>query len=232
MTKSQLRAATVFLIAAAFFVFWYFHFERFLTFAYIKDQEDEMLLYLTENPIRGTLWYIFAYILSTAISFPGASILTLLGGALFGVVWGTLIVSVSSTVGATLAFLASRFLFRDFVHKWLGSRFDKIDHETRKNGAWYLFSLRLAPVVPFFVINLAFGLTNFSIVRFFLVSQMGMLLGTVAFVHAGTELATVHSLEEAISGRLLGVFVVLSALPVLCRWALIRRQERDRRLIQ
>ena len=229
MTKSQQRAAVVLLIAAAFFVFWYFHFERFLSFAYIKDQEDEMLLYLGENPVRGTLWYIFAYVLSTAISFPGASILTLLGGALFGVFWGTIIVSVSSTVGATLAFLASRFLFRDFVHRWLGSRFDKIDREARKNGVWYLFSLRLAPVVPFFVINLAFGLTDFSIVRFFLVSQIGMLLGTVAFVHAGTELATVRSLEEAISGRLLGVFVILSALPFLCRWALTRRPERDKR---
>ncbi len=170
--------------------------------------------------------YFLLYVAITAVSFPGAAILTLAGGALFGVVTGTIIVSFASTIGATLAFLGSRYLFRDWVMGRFGERLNSFDEGVARDGAFYLFSLRLIPAVPFFVINLLMGLTSIKTWTYFWVSQVGMLLGTIAYVNAGTQLAQVTSLKGIASPLLIGSFFALGLLPWAARWIVraVKRQ--------
>ena len=151
----------------------------------------------------------------TALSLPGATILTLAAGAVFGLGWGTLVVSFASTLGATLAFLASRLLLRDWVQKRFGRQLRAINEGVAKEGAMYLFTLRLIPVVPFFVINLAMGLTSLRAWTYAWVSQLGMLAGTLVYVNAGTQLAQLQSASGILSPGLLGAFVLLGAFPLV-----------------
>ena len=159
--------------------------------------------------------YALIYIAVTGLSLPGAAILTLAGGAVFGLLWGTVIVSFASTIGATLAFLAARFLFRDAVKSRFGDRLQAIDAGVAKEGALYLFTLRLVPVFPFFVINLAMGLTNLKTQTFYWVSQVGMLAGTLVYVNAGTQLGQLESLSGILSPGLIGSFVLLGIFPLI-----------------
>ncbi len=159
--------------------------------------------------------YALIYIAVTGLSLPGATILTLAGGAVFGLFWGTVIVSFASTLGATLAFLAARFLFRDAVKARFGERLQAIDKGVTKEGALYLFTLRLVPVFPFFVINLAMGLTHIKTQTFYWVSQVGMLAGTLVYVNAGTQLGQLESLSGILSPGLIGSFILLGIFPLL-----------------
>ena len=159
--------------------------------------------------------YALTYIAVTGLSLPGAAILTLAGGAVFGLLWGTVIVSFASTIGATLAFLAARFLFRDAVKSRFGERLQAIDAGVAKEGALYLFTLRLVPVFPFFVINLVMGLTNLKTQTFYWVSQIGMLAGTFVYVNAGTQLGKLESLSGILSPGLIGSFVLLGIFPLI-----------------
>ena len=150
----------------------------------------------------------------TAFSLPGAVILTLAGGGIFGLGWGLLLVSFASSVGATLAFLAARFVLRDWVQARMGNRLAEINKGIAREGALYLFSLRLIPVVPFFVINLVMGLSTLRTWTFYWVSQVGMLAGTAVYVNAGTQLAGISSLRDIASPGLLGAFVLLGLFPL------------------
>ncbi|MPM75767.1 hypothetical protein SDC9_122761 [bioreactor metagenome] len=161
--------------------------------------------------------YFIIYVVATALSLPGAALLTLAGGAIFGLLWGTVIVSFASTLGATLAFLMSRFLLRDWVSQRFGQRLDAIDEGVKREGAFYLFTLRLVPVFPFFLINLLFGLTAMNARTFFWVSQIGMLAGTLVYVNAGTQLARLDSLSGILSPALLGSFALLGVFPLIAR---------------
>ncbi|MDP3439527.1 MAG: FAD-dependent oxidoreductase, partial [Azonexus sp.] len=161
--------------------------------------------------------YFFVYVVATALSFPGATLLTLAGGAIFGLLWGTVIVSFASTIGATLAFLISRFLLRDWVAGRFGQRLVAIDAGVKREGAFYLFTLRLVPVFPFFLVNLLFGLTAMKTRTYYWVSQLGMLAGTVVYVNAGTQLAKLDSLSGILSPGLLGSFVLLGIFPLMAR---------------
>lgn len=143
--------------------------------------------------------------------------MTLAGGALFGLGVGTLLVSFASSIGATLAFLASRFLFRDWVQGRYGERLAAINKGMEKDGAFYLFTLRLVPVLPFFVMNLLMGLTPIKTRTFYWVSQVGMLAGTLVYVNAGTQLACIDSLSGILCPGLLGSFVLLGILPLLAK---------------
>ena len=154
------------------------------------------------------------YIAVTGLSLPGAAVLTLAGGAVFGVLLGTLIVSFASSIGATLAFLAARFLFRDWVKSRFSARLQSIDDGVRRDGAFYLFTLRLVPVFPFFMINLAMGLTPMKVRTFYWVSQVGMLAGTLVYVNAGTQLAKLDSLSGILSPALLGSFVLAGTVSI------------------
>jgi uncharacterized membrane protein YdjX (TVP38/TMEM64 family) len=173
-----------------------------------------------DNPVALAAGFFAAYVAVTALSLPVAVWLTLGAGALFGFGWGLLIVSFASTLGATLAFLASRFLLRDWVRARLGARAATIDAGLERDGAFYLFSLRLIPVVPFFAVNLLMGLTPIQPLTFALVSQVGMLAGTAVYVNAGTQLAQLQGLSGILSPGLLGSFVLLGLFPWLARGVL------------
>ena len=168
-----------------------------------------------ENALLAIGAYTGVYILSTALSLPGAALLTLLGGALFGLVTGTILVSFASTIGATLAFLVSRLLLRDFVQGKFGHYLKPFNEGIKKDGALYLFTLRLIPAFPFFVINLVMGLTPMKTIPFFFVSQIGMLAGTIVFVNAGTQLAQIESLSGILSPKIIFSFVLLDRKSVV-----------------
>jgi pyruvate/2-oxoglutarate dehydrogenase complex dihydrolipoamide dehydrogenase (E3) component/uncharacterized membrane protein YdjX (TVP38/TMEM64 family) len=189
----------------------------YLTLDAIKAQQGNFAQSYADNPLLVIGVFFVVYVVAAALSFPGAALLTLLGGALFGLVTGLIVVSFASTIGATLAFLGSRFLLRDWVQSKFGDKLKGINDGVAKDGAFYLFSLRLIPVVPFFVINLAMGLTPIKTRTYYWVSQLGMLLGTLVYVNAGTQLAQIDSLRAIASPGLLGSFAALGLFPWIAR---------------
>jgi pyruvate/2-oxoglutarate dehydrogenase complex dihydrolipoamide dehydrogenase (E3) component/uncharacterized membrane protein YdjX (TVP38/TMEM64 family) len=189
----------------------------YLTLEAIKASQGNFAQSYADNPALVVGIFFLVYVVSTAFSLPGAALLTLLGGALFGVVTGTIVVSFASSIGATLAFLGSRFFLRDWVQAKFGDKLKAINEGVAKDGAFYLFSLRLIPVVPFFVINLAMGLTPIKARTFYWVSQIGMFLGTLVYVNAGTQLAQINSLGDIASPGLLASFAALGLFPWVAR---------------
>jgi len=197
-----------------------------LTFEALRERQDALQHYYQAEPFTLIGLYFVAYVLMAALSLPGAVILTLLGGAIFGLFAGTLLVSFASTIGATLAMLLSRTLFHNMVaHRFRGT-LDKINAGIDRDGAFYLFALRLVPLFPFFVINLAMGLTRIKARRFYWVSQLGMLPGTLVYVNAGTQLAQLESTAGILSPGLIGAFVLLGTFPWLARKLLERLRNR------
>lgn len=195
----------------------YFDLGQYLSLAGLKAQQQYVADMLAQYPWRVIGLYFAVYVVVTMLSLPGATLMTLAGGAVFGVVWGTVIVSFASSIGATLAFVVSRFLLRDWVVARFGPRFTVIDEGVKREGAFYLFSLRLVPVFPFFLINLLFGLTAMRVRTFYWVSQLGMLAGTVVYVNAGTELARIDSLSGIVSPSLLLSFALLGLFPLIAK---------------
>jgi pyruvate/2-oxoglutarate dehydrogenase complex dihydrolipoamide dehydrogenase (E3) component/uncharacterized membrane protein YdjX (TVP38/TMEM64 family) len=216
MTRSRLLLLVV--IAATVVAFFAFDLDRFLTLASLKAGRESLAGWVSANFVVAIATYFVAYIAVTALSLPGAVIMTLAGGALFGLVAGTIVVSFASSIGATLAFLASRFLFRDAVRAKFGQRLAAIDEGVRRDGAFYLFTLRLVPAFPFFLVNLLMGLTPIRTPTYYVVSQIGMFPATVVFVYAGTQLAQLESLSGILSPGLLGAFVAIGVLPLIMRW--------------
>jgi pyruvate/2-oxoglutarate dehydrogenase complex dihydrolipoamide dehydrogenase (E3) component/uncharacterized membrane protein YdjX (TVP38/TMEM64 family) len=218
---------------------------RYLSFEQLKASQASFNQLYAQQPLVVAAVYFGVYVVATALSFPGATIITLAGGAVFGLWWGLLIVSFASSIGATLAFLASRFVLRDWVESRFGQRLADINAGVDKEGAFYLFSLRLIPVVPFFLINLLMGLTRMKSWTYYWVSQLGMLAGTAVYVNAGTQLAQLDSPRGILSPSLLGSFVLLGIFPLLARrvvaaiqkrqvyarWASVRPKTFDRNLI-
>ena len=190
----------------------------YLSLETLKARQAEFAGFYEQNPVLVIGIFFLIYVATAALSLPGAAILTLAGGALFGVVTGTIIVSFASSIGATLAFLGSRFLLRDWVQAKFGDKLRAINDGVAKDGAFYLFSLRLIPAVPFFVINLAMGLTPIRAWTFYWVSQVGMFLGTIVYVNAGTQLAQIDGLSGIASPGLIGSFVALGLFPWIARW--------------
>ncbi len=211
------RVLLLLLFVFAIGAFFYFDLQQFLTLDMLKNKQAELLDTWSTHPIRVTAIYGLIYIAVTGLSLPGAVILTLAGGAIFGLLWGTIIVSFASTIGATLAFLAARFLFRDSVMNRFGDRLTTINQGIAKEGAFYLFSLRLVPLFPFFIINLVMGLTTIKTTTFYWVSQLGMLAGTIVYVYAGTQLGKIDSLADIVSPGLLAAFVMLGIFPLLAK---------------
>jgi pyruvate/2-oxoglutarate dehydrogenase complex dihydrolipoamide dehydrogenase (E3) component/uncharacterized membrane protein YdjX (TVP38/TMEM64 family) len=190
---------------------------RFLSIDYFKSQQEAIEAWRAAQPVKAGLLFFVAYVAVTGLSLPGAAVMTLAGGAIFGLFWGLLLVSFASSLGATLAFLASRFLLRDWVQKRFGDRMRAINAGIDKEGGFYLFTLRLVPLFPFFVINLVMGLTPLKTRTFYWVSQLGMLAGTLVYVNAGTQLARIDSLAGILSPALLGSFVLLGIFPLLAK---------------
>ena len=202
------------LLIAAFFIF---DAGQYLTLDYLKSQHQSFIDYYKHNQSKTIAIYFIIYVTVTALSLPGAVIMTLAGGAIFGVLVGTIVVSFASTIGATLAFLVSRLLLRDVVQKKFGDKLKAVNEGIEKEGIFYLFTLRLIPVFPFFVINLVMGLTPIRVLQFFLVSQVGMLAGTVVYVNAGKQLASLDSLKGILSPGLLLSFALLGLFPLIAK---------------
>ncbi len=202
-------------IVIAIVAFFAFGGHRHLSFEQIKSHQEAIQAWYAAHPAATVLGFFAVYIAVTSLSLPGATIMTLAAGAIFGLGWGTLIVSFASSIGATIAFLASRFLLRDWVQGNFGNQLRSVNEGVNREGALYLFTLRLIPVVPFFVINLAMGLTSLRTWTFYWVSQVGMLAGTLVYVNAGTQLAQLQSAGGILSPGLLGAFVLLGVFPFI-----------------
>ncbi|WP_085316119.1 FAD-dependent oxidoreductase [Derxia lacustris] len=207
----------VVLLGLVFALFFAFDLGRFLSLAAIKDSQAGLDAWRAERPLVAALIFFATYVAVTALSLPGAAVMTLAAGAIFGLGWGTLIVSFASSLGATLAFLAARWLLGNWVQARFGARLAALNDGIRRDGGFYLFTLRLVPVLPFFVINLAMGLTPIRPLVFYGVSQIGMLAGTLVYVNAGTQLARIDSLKGIVSPGLLGSLVLLGVFPLLAR---------------
>ena len=215
MTQSRIILLLVLVtLIGAFFVF---DLHQYLTLEALKDQQAAIESQRSAHPVLAIFLYMLIYITVTGLSLPGAAILTLAGGAVFGLLWGTVIVSFASSIGATLAFLAARFLFRDTVKQRFGDRLQTIDAGVAREGAFYLFTLRLVPLFPFFIINLVMGLTTMKTRTFYWISQLGMLAGTIVYVNAGTQLGKIDSLAGILSPALLGSFVLLGLFPLIAK---------------
>ena len=205
------------LIAALVVSYFLFDLGRFFSLDYFKGQHAAIEAYRAAHPWATAGMFFAIYVAVTALSFPGAAVLTLVAGAIFGLLTGLVIVSFASSIGATLAFLASRFLLRDWVQQRFGDRLKAINAGVEKEGGFYLFTLRLVPAFPFFVINLLMGLTPIRVGTFYWVSQLGMLAGTIVYVNAGTQLGQIDSLAGILSPALLGSFVLLGIFPLIAK---------------
>ncbi|ENM5756482.1 TVP38/TMEM64 family protein [Vibrio mimicus] len=201
-------------------------FSQYLTLEVAKAKQAELASYIDAHLLQAALIYFVVYVLLTAFSIPGATVVTLLGAALFGFWLSLLLASFASTIGATLAFLSSRFLLRDWVQSKFAEKLLTINQGVERDGAFYLLSLRLIPVFPFFLINLVMGLTPISTWRYYWVSQLGMLPGTAVYLNAGTQLAEISSLGEIISLPVLASFVLLGVFPIIVKWLMGKFQQR------
>jgi len=204
-------------IATAVALFFILDLQQYLTLAELKVRQEAFQQYYDNNPVFTLGIYFILYVLVTALSLPGAAVMTLAGGALFGFLPALIVVSFASSIGATLAFLVSRFLLRDWVQSKFGDRLGTINQGIQKEGGFYLFTLRLVPLFPFFIINLVMGLTPMPSLTFYWVSQVGMLAGTAAYVNAGTQLGQIESLGGILSPGLIFSFVILGIFPLIAR---------------
>ncbi len=214
-------------LAAALFAIYYFDISQYLNLEYFKTQQSLVNEYVADNHLTSALLFLLGYVIVTALSIPGAAIMTLIAGAVFGLLEGLLIVSFASTIGATLAMLVSRVLLRDSIQNRFSDQLKSINAGIEKEGAFYLFTLRLVPVVPFFVINLVMGLTKMPARTFFWVSQVGMLAGTAVFVNAGTQIAKIETLSGILSPTIIASFALLGVFPILAKRTLAAIKSRQ-----
>jgi pyruvate/2-oxoglutarate dehydrogenase complex dihydrolipoamide dehydrogenase (E3) component/uncharacterized membrane protein YdjX (TVP38/TMEM64 family) len=199
-------------------LWWQLDLARFLQLETLRDSASDLQLYYQRNPLLSGAVYFLAYVLVTSLSLPGAAIMTLAGGAIFGFWYGLFLVSFASSIGATLACLIARLLLRDWVQQRFGRQLHSLNTGWERDGAFYLFTLRLVPLFPFFVINMVMGLLPIGLRRFYWVSQLGMLAGTAVYVNAGTQLAQLESLRGILSPSLLLSFALLGVFPLLTKW--------------
>jgi uncharacterized membrane protein YdjX (TVP38/TMEM64 family) len=211
------KTAVLILILAIIAAFKFFHLGQYLTLAHIKESRQEYVVLYKNHKAFVIAGYMVMYILATSLSLPGAVVLTIAGGALFGLVTGTIVVSFASTIGATLACVVSRFFLRTWVEEKFVDKIGRVNEGIQQEGAFYLFTLRLIPVFPFWLINLVMGVTKMRLVTFYWISQVGMLPATVVYVNAGNELVKLDSLKGIISPELLGSFALLGIFPLAAK---------------
>ncbi len=211
------KIVLIILLIAAVALFFHYDLGQYLNLQYLKSQQQQINLWYQENPTMMIGGFFLIYVAVTGLSLPGAAVLTLVGGAIFGLVAGVVIISFASTIGATAAFLVSRYLLQDTVQQKFGGKLKAINKGIEKDGAFYLFALRLVPAFPFFIINLLMGLTPIRTWTFYWVSQIGMFAGTVVYVYAGTQLGEIESLSGILSPELIFAFTLLGVFPLLAR---------------
>lgn len=222
MTRAEIRKRVLLCVALvlAAIVYWQSGLHEVLTLDRLQASREMLVRWHVAHPVWSVAVYMVAYVLLTALSFPGATVLTLGGAAVLGFWVALVAVSVASTVGATLAFLVSRYLLRDWVTNRFSTFMPRIDGGVRRDGTLYLFTLRLVPAVPFVVVNLVMGLTSMRTWTYFWVSQLGMLPGTAVYVYAGQELGQIRSTADIFSGPVLVAFVLLSIFPFVARFVI------------
>ena len=196
-------------IAALIVLFFYFHLGRYLTLESLKGNRNALLQFYAVHRLSMVVGFIGIYIVQTTLSLPGAAILSLGAGAVFGTLMGTIFVNIGATLGATIAFLLARYLFRDLIQKRFGSRLEGINAELEKAGFHYLLFLRLVPIFPFFLINLGAGLTRIPLRIFFWGTTLGIIPGSFVYCNAGASLAAINRVGEIASPRVLGSFALL-----------------------
>ncbi len=193
-----------------------------LTLENLQARHQALLHYCQQAPLQSAALFFILYVLVTTLSLPGAALLTLLGGALFGLWPGILLVSFAATLGATLAMLVSRYLLRDWVQRRFAGPMRTVNDGVARDGAFYLFALRLMPLFPFFVVNLLAGVTTLGVRRYWWVSQLGMLPGAVVFLNAGHQLGQIAALRDILSPGVVFAFMLLGLLPLIVRWLFAR----------
>lgn len=216
-TKKWIVLSIVVLMVALFFVF---DLGRFFTLEQLQAARIDVRAWVEANPVVSRVGYFVGYVVVTALSLPGAAIMTLAGGAVFGLTWGVLLVSFASSIGATAAFLISRTVLGDWVQRRFAAELRGVNDGFQRDGAFYLFGLRMVPLVPFFVVNLVMGITRMPVVTFYVTSQLGMFAATVVYVFAGTQLAQVQSLSDILNPGLILALTLLGLFPIVARKAL------------
>ena len=211
------KTIIVLLVIAAIAVFFGMDLDQYLTLDALRGSQEKFAAMQDRSPWLTALAFFAVYVAVVALSLPGATVMTLAIGALFGFWYGMVLVSFASTIGATLAFLASRYVLRDMVQRRFGDKLKGINEGMAKDGALYLFLLRLMPIFPFFLINLLMGLTHIRTATFYWVSQLGMLAGTLVYVNAGTQLARIDSLSGIFSPAVLLSFALLGVFPLVAK---------------
>ncbi|MBT4300971.1 MAG: TVP38/TMEM64 family protein, partial [Gammaproteobacteria bacterium] len=214
MLIRTLLLLVILLLIGSFFAF---DLGRYLTLELLQSQRQELQDLYSNDPLTIVAAYVAIYILVAGLSLPGAVIMTLAGGATFGLGVGTIAVSLGSTVGATVAFLASRFLLRDTIQQRFQDKLATFNQGIEREGGFYLFTLRLIPLFPFFMINLVMGITALRTWKFFFISQLGMLPGTLVYVNAGVQLSSLDSLSGILSLPLLLSFALLGVFPLIAK---------------
>jgi uncharacterized membrane protein YdjX (TVP38/TMEM64 family) len=233
MNKKKVALIIIFIITIG--LFFTLDVGQYLNLGYIKSQQEAINDYYAVNPVKTGLIFFISYILITGISLPGAGIMTLAGGAIFGLVWGTILVSFGSVFGATMAFLIARYLFHDYIQKKFSKQLEPINRGIRKEGDLYLFTIRFIPIFPFFIVNTLMALTPIKTLNFALVSQIGMLIPTIIFVNAGTQLAKIESPGDVLSPELILSFVLLGLFPLLGKKIIVfirRKQHKSLDIIE
>ena len=220
MKSVLVRIGLLLAVALAIGAFFWFDLGQYFSLDELKQQRDRLMAFVDSHFWATLAGYMAVYIVMAALSLPGAAVLTIAGGALFGLLAGTIAVSFASTIGATLVFLAARFLFHDAVQKRFRKRLETINEGVERDGAFYLLALRLVPVFPFWVINLVMAVTPIRTWTYYWISQLGMLPATVVYVNAGTQLGRVESTGDILSPGLIGAFALLGLLPLILRWLL------------
>ena len=226
----KIKILIIAMIVVAICSYYYFNLGKFLSLEYVQSHLDFMKVYKQQHFEVFAAIFFLTYIVVAALSIPGALILTITSGALFGLFWGIIISSFASSIGATLAFLASRLILREWVQNKYRDYLVPINKGIEKEGAFYLFSIRMIPLFPFFVTNLLMGLTSISVSSFYLVSQIGMFLGTIVYVNAGTELSKITSLSGLLSTPILLSFAFLGMLPLVTKYivSFIRQRNHEK----
>lgn len=215
--KTLLRFLMALFLLVAAIAAWKLHLTDYLSLEFIRTQQAAIASYYNEHPFVTVGLFFTAYVAVAALSLPGAAVMTLLGGALFGFWQGLISVSFASTIGATLAFLLSRFLLKDWIQGRYQKQLATLNEGFMKEGAFYLFALRLIPVFPFFLVNILTGVMPIKTRHFYGASQLGMLPGTAVYVYAGTELGKIQSLSDIASPSLLAAFVILGLFPLIAK---------------
>ncbi len=229
MKKNLNKILIAAVIIAAVIAFKVFNLGDYLSLSYIKESQQQFESLYAEHTLLVIGGYMLVYVLVTSLSLPGATIMTLAGGALFGLLRGTIIVSFASTIGATLACFVSRFVLRDWVQGKFSDRLKTVNNGIEQEGPFYLFTLRLIPVFPFWLINLVMGLTKMPLRTFYWISQIGMLPATIVYVNAGKELGKINSLTGILSPGLIISFVLLGLFPLITRKIIALYKSREKK---